>query len=147
MKTQTFCSLLFTLFVGSLMAGEEGWLTSHAKALEKAKAENKLLLMDFTGSDWCGWCIRLDKEVFSQKEFKEYAEKNLVLLKLDFPRKKALAASEKKQNSELADKYSIKGYPTVIVLNAEGTQVGQLGYMQGGPAAFIAEVEKLKTKP
>ena len=100
--------------------------------------------MDFTGSDWCGWCIKLNKEVFSQPEFKEYATKNLVLMTVDFPRGKQIPTEVKAQNELLAGKFGIQGFPTIVVLNAEGKMVGQLGYTEGGPKAFIAELEKLK---
>ncbi|HEY0368963.1 MAG TPA: thioredoxin family protein, partial [Chthoniobacterales bacterium] len=71
-------------------SSKPGWLTDLKEAQEQAKSGNKLLLLDFTGSDWCGWCIKLDREVFSKPEFKAYAEKNLVLLELDFPRGREL---------------------------------------------------------
>ena len=72
------------------LSAKAGWLTSYEQAQKEAQSKKKLLLMDFTGSDWCGWCIMLDKEVFSKKEFQEYASKNLVLLELDFPRMKKM---------------------------------------------------------
>ena len=78
-------SLLALAFTASAFAGGEGWSDNYAKALAQAKAEKKLVLVDFTGSDWCGWCIKLDKEVFSKPEFKTYAKENLVLVELDFP--------------------------------------------------------------
>ncbi len=119
------------------------WQTDYEKALAEAKAGNKLLLMDFTGSDWCPWCIRLDKDIFAQKAFAEYAAKNLVLLKLDFPRGRTLPPAEQAQNEKLAKQYNIEGFPTVILLDGEGRQVGEpLGYMDGGAAAFIAAIEK-----
>ena len=124
--------------------GDTNWQTDFKKAQEEAKANHKLLLVDFTGSDWCGWCIKLHREVFSQPEFKDYAAKNLVLLEIDFPRRKAQSDAVKKQNEELAGEYRIRGFPTIIVLNDEGRQVGQLGYMEGGAEAFIAELEKLR---
>jgi len=129
--------------VSSTQAGPE-WLTDYKKAQQEAKTSNRLLLVDFTGSDWCGWCIKLDKEVFSKTEFKDYANKNLVLMEADFPRAKAQAAGLKKQNQELAQQYQIQGFPTVIVLNGDGQKIGELGYMEGGPATFIAELEKLR---
>ena len=144
MKNRFMTLLALTVFSSSLMAGDDGWMTDHAKALEKAKADKKMVVMDFTGSDWCGWCIKLDKEVFDQKDFKEYADKNLVLLKLDFPQKKKLTQLLTKQNEKLMQEYKVEGFPTVIVLDSEGKQIGQLGYMQGGPSAFVAELEKLK---
>jgi thioredoxin-related protein len=119
------------------------WQTDYKKAQEEAKANHKLLLVDFTGSDWCGWCIKLNKEVFSQPQFKDYATKNLVLLEIDFPRAKEQSDAVKKQNEQLAGQYQIQGFPTIIVLNGEGKKVGELGYMRGGPTAFIAELEKL----
>lgn len=134
------------LSIGSLRSAEANWLTNHEEAVKQAAAENKPLLMDFTGSDWCGWCIRLDKEVFSKPEFVEYANQNLVLLKLDFPSKKKLPQAEQEQNERLAKKYSIRGYPTIIVLDAEGKQLGKLGYQKGGAAAWIASLEKITKK-
>jgi protein disulfide-isomerase len=141
---------MFTLALATLAAtvnlakAEDGWTTDYKKAVEQAKSEKKLVLLDFTGSDWCGWCIKLNKEVFSQDKFKEYAKKNLVLVEVDFPRAKEQSAELKKQNQDLQDKYKIEGYPTIIVLNGDGQNVGQLGYMEGGPDAFIAELAKLK---
>jgi thioredoxin-related protein len=146
MKNLALITSLFALTLLPLRA-DDAWMTDHAKALEKAKVENKPVVMDFTGSDWCGWCIKLDKEVFNTPAFKSYAEKNLVLLKLDFPRRKALPPALKKQNEELASKHGIRGYPTIIVLNPEGNPIGQLGYRPGGPQAWIAELEKSTKKP
>jgi thioredoxin-related protein len=123
---------------------EPAWETDYKKAQDQAKAGNKLVLMDFTGSDWCGWCIKLDREVFSKSEFKDYANKNLVLLEIDFPRAKAQSDSVKKQNEQLASQFGIQGFPTIIVLNGQGKKVGELGYMEGGAPAFIAELEKLR---
>lgn len=120
------------------------WQTDLPKAQAQAKKENKLVLMDFTGSDWCGWCIKLKKEVFDTQEFKDYADKNLVLVEVDFPRKKEQSAELKKANQALQAKYKIQGYPTIIVLDGDGKQVGELGYMKGGPGPFIAELAKLK---
>lgn len=138
------------LFVACMLLGagaaELQWMTDLPKAQAKAKAENKLVMMDFTGSDWCGWCIKLNKEVFSQPEFVAYAQKNLVPVEVDFPRRKQQSPELKKANQALQEKYKIEGYPTIIVLNGEGKKVGELGYMAGGPKAFIAELEKLKKK-
>ncbi|MCE9609899.1 MAG: thioredoxin family protein [Chthoniobacter sp.] len=123
-----------------------GWDDDYDKALAQAKTEKKLVLLDFTGSDWCGWCIKLDKEVFSTPEFKSYAKDKLVLVEVDFPRGKQQAAKLKEQNAKLQKEFSIRGFPTIIVLDAEGKKVGQLGYMPGGPTAFLAELDKLKSK-
>ncbi len=132
----------------ALQAGAQDlpWLTDLPKAQAKAKEEKKLVLMDFTGSDWCPWCIKLTKEVFSQPEFADYAKKNLVLVEVDFPRKKQQSAELKKANQALEEKYKIKGYPTIVVLDSEGKKVGELNYEPGGAKPFIAELEKLKKK-
>src|SRR5215470_10872986 len=95
------------------------WQTDLPKALAQAKAENKIAFLDFTGSDWCGWCMKFDKEVFATSEFKQYAEKNLVLVQLDYPNGKSQTAELKKANAELKDKYKIEGYPTLVVLDKD----------------------------
>jgi protein disulfide-isomerase len=138
-------TLLALAFVSTASASA-GWETNYEKALATAKTEKKMVLLDFTGSDWCGWCIKLDKEVFSKPAFKKYAKENLVLVELDFPQNKHQTKKIEEQNAALAKQYGIKGYPTIIILNSEGQQVGKLGYLEGGPDAFIAELEKLKTK-
>jgi len=125
-----------------LQANAAEWLTDLPKAQAQAKAEKKMVMLDFTGSDWCGWCIKLHKEVFSKPEFEEYAKKNLVLVEVDFPRGKQQTEELKKANQQLQKKYSIQGYPTLIVLNGEGTKIAESGYVQGGPKAFLADLEK-----
>jgi thioredoxin-related protein len=126
------------------LSAKPGWLTSYEEAQKEAQAKHRLLVMDFTGSDWCGWCIMLDKEVFSKPEFKEYANKNLVLLELDFPRMKKMPPETVAQNERLAMKYGIQGFPTVVVFDSDGKPLGALGYEQGGPQVFIARLEKLR---
>jgi len=134
----------FLLLAVCSVSAKPGWLSDFKKAQEEAKSNNKLLLLDFTGSDWCGWCIRLDKEVFSKPEFKEYANRNLILMEVDFPRGRTLSGSERTQNQELANRFAIQGFPTIVVLDGEGKKVGELGYTPGGPSAFIAELDKLR---
>jgi len=130
-----------------LAASEGEWLTDLPKALERAKSDKKMVLLDFTGSDWCGWCIKFNKEVLSTTEFKQYAAKNLVLVEVDFPTRKKLAPELTKANAALKDKYKIDGYPTFVVLNAEGREVGrQIGYAEGGPKSFVAKLEGFKKK-
>lgn len=135
--------LLALVALTSVSFAKDGWTDDYEKAKTQAKAENKKILLDFTGSDWCGWCMKLDKEVFSQKEWKDYAAKNLVQVEVDFPQAKRISTHTKKQNDELAKKFGIKGYPTILIVDAEGAKKGQLGYQPGGPAAFIKEVEKV----
>lgn len=143
---KNFISLLIALgltLIGITASAESNWVTDYKKAQEDAKAGKKLMLLNFTGSDWCGWCMKLDREVFSTPEFQNFASKNLVLVKLDFPRRKPQTEALKKQNEQLAQKYGIQGFPTIIVLNGQGEKVGELGYMEGGPSPFLAKLETL----
>jgi protein disulfide-isomerase len=139
-------SLALLALTSSAVLAAGGWDDDYDKALATAKAEKKMVLLDFTGSDWCSWCMKLDKEVFSKPEFKSYAKDNLVLVELDFPNGKRQTKKLKDQNDKLKGEYGIKGYPTIIILNPEGKQVGQLGYMEGGPKAFTAKLDELKGK-
>jgi thioredoxin-related protein len=138
--------LLAALALAQTGAADLEWVTDLPQAQAKAKTEKKMVLLDFTGSDWCIWCVRLKEEIFSKPEFVEYAAKNLVLVEVDFPRKKQLSEQQNRANRALADKYGIKGYPTLIILDGDGKKAGELGYMRGGPKPFIAELEKLKSK-
>jgi len=125
-------------------AGEAVWLEDFAAAKAQAARQNKRMLLDFTGSNWCGWCKKLDAEVFATPEFKAYAAKNLILVKLDFPRGIPQPEAIKKQNEALAREYGIDGFPTLIILGSNGVQFGELPYQPGGPAVTIASLEQLK---
>jgi len=134
------CSTL--LFALPLLAQETAWLTKYEEAKELAKKENKLILADFTGSDWCGWCIKLKEEVFSKPEFATWAKDKVVLLELDFPRKTELPAELKEQNEKLRKEHGVQGYPTVLLLDAEGKKVGEMGYEEGGPAVWTKKADE-----
>ena len=135
--------------MGSVRAGAGEWETDFAKASEQAKKESKHMLLDFSGSDWCGWCVKLDKEVFKKSEFKEYAKQNLVLVLLDFPHSKPQSKKLKDQNKELAPKYGVNGFPSVIVLSPEGELIGKTGYQPGGPEKYVEHLKAMigKGKP
>jgi thioredoxin-related protein len=135
--------LSFSFFTLGSARAEAEWLQDLPKARAQAKENHKLLLLDFTGSDWCIWCKKLDAEVFSQPAFQSYAKDHLVLMKVDFPRKISQSPETKKQNEELAQKFGVQGFPTIVVLNDEGKQVGELGYQPGGADAFVKELKKL----
>ena len=136
---------LTVLLAGAVFAHAEdiNWLTDHAAAVKASQEQKKPLFLFFTGSDWCGWCKKLVAEVLTKDEFKAYASKNLIMLEVDFPRGKSQSREVKAQNQKLQDQYQIEGYPTVVLLDPAGTQKGGMGYMPGGPKAFIAEVEKV----
>ncbi len=117
------------------------WKTDFGQASSNALKTGRYMLLDFSGSDWCGWCIKLDKEVFSTPDFKTYSKKSLECVLVDFPRRKKQAPELKKQNEALARKYEIRGYPTVIILSPEGELAGQTGYQPGGGKAYVSHVK------
>ena len=138
--------VLLLLFSMNAWAGVPHWYTDFEEAKKIASADNKLILADFSGSDWCGWCIKLDKEVFSKTEFKEYAGKNLVLFLADFPSQKKLPDKVKKQNEALAQKYGVKGFPAVLLLDKSGKVLGRTGYKKGGPKQYVTHIKSLLKK-
>ncbi len=130
-----------------MLTASPEWLTSVPDAQTKAKKEQKLVLLDFTGSDWCSWCMKLDSEVFAKPEFKRYAATNLVLVTVDFPNHKPQPAAVKSANAALQAKYNVDGFPTLVVLKPDGTLVWkQEGYLEGGPSAMIAKLDEAKKK-
>jgi thioredoxin-related protein len=134
---------IFALCLATSVFASAGWMTDMDKAMKLSAETGKPILADFSGSDWCGWCIKLDKEVFSKKIFKDFAKDNLILVMLDFPRSKPMSAKLKKQNSALASKYGVRGYPTVLLLDNKGKVIVKTGYRRGGPQAYV---NFLKTK-
>ncbi len=124
---------------------DQTWTTDYKQAQQEAKARHKLVLLEFTGSDWCGYCFQLDRAILSQPQFKDYASKNLVLMEVDFPRGKAQSVDTKRQNQQLAQRYQIEGFPTLVVLDGEGKTVWRYdGLYTGGVAAFLAELDKVR---
>ena len=119
-----------------LEAGAATWSTDLPAAQAKAKAENKMVLINFTALDRAKWCIRLNEEVFSQPEFDKFASNNLVLVEVDFSTNQNAALL--RANETLAQQFHVQGYPTLIVLNSQGKKTASLGYVEGGPASFIA---------
>jgi protein disulfide-isomerase len=117
------------------------WEENLETALQKAKTENKAVLVNFTGSDWCVWCKRLSSEVFSKNEFEDYAEDNLILVKIDFPQNIEQSAETKLYNNQLAQKFSIQGYPTILLFNSTGNLVLTTGYQPGGPENYVSHLK------
>lgn len=129
----------------TLQATPEGWITSYPAALKTAAEKNKTVLLDFTGSDWCGWCIKMHKETLSKKDFVSYAADNLVLVEVDFPNNVPQTAEQKKANEALKAKYGIEGFPTFILVDSNGKELGrQVGYLAGGPSAFTDKINSWK---
>ena len=131
-------------------AGHPGnalWRTDYDGALSQARSDNKLVLLDFTGSDWCPWCIKFDEEVLATDRFNGYAASKLELVKVDFPRHTPLPEDQQRANDALGQRFNVDGYPTYILLTADGRELGrQSGYQPGGPDAFIAELEGFSKK-
>ena len=151
--------IAITLFLvlGSLtiQSQELTWQTDMNKALEISKKSQKPLFLFFTGSDWCGWCIRLQKEVFKTPEFAKWAKDNVILVELDFPRSTPQQPEIKKQNAELQQTFAVQGYPTVWFVRGSKKdgkinleKLGSTGYVAGGPTAWLAAANKiLANKP
>ena len=119
------------------------WETDFAKASTNASKSGLYMLLDFSGSDWCGWCVKLDKEVFSKPEFKTFAKTNLVCVLVDFPRQKHQSKKLKEQNADLGKKYGIRGYPSVIILSPDGDLVGRTGYQEGGAKKYVDQLKAM----
>lgn len=120
-----------------------GFTDDYDAALARAKAEKKLVVADFSGSDWCFWCQRLDEEVFRQEAFVSEATNRYVLLMVDSPRDKSrLSEKAKVQNRALMRKYKVNAYPTVLLLDEEGKIVGETGFVGGGPENYLRHLEE-----
>lgn len=142
----------FVFVLGTItMHGQElKWETNLDVAMKISKKTKKPMLLFFTGSDWCGWCIRLQKEVLQTPEFAKWAKKNVVLVELDFPRKTPQNAAIQKQNQELQQAFQVRGYPTVWFAKASKIdgkvnfeQLGSTGYVAGGPSAWLEGADQI----
>ncbi len=142
MKKLIISAMLLT--TTTLFAGE-GWLTDFTKAQEQAKQQNRPILMDFTGSDWCGWCVKLDKDTFSKPAFQDFAKEHLVLMEVDFPKSKSQSPETAAQNKELSEKFGVRGFPTLVLLGSDGKELAKRsGYLAGGPDAMIQWIKEAK---
>ena len=158
------CITLIVLFSSSVLfaqtgvlkdnykAHAEGWLVDLNEAYALSKKTKKPILANFTGTDWCGWCIKLKAEVFDKPEFKEWAKKNVVLIEIDFPRKKQLPEEIKQQNAGLQQAFQVTGYPTIWLFNLDKDPktnqykieaLGKTGYVAGGPANFTKGLDDM----
>ena len=147
---------ILLLFISINLYSQESeleWHTDVSKAINISMENEKPLFFFFTGSDWCGWCIKLQKEVFFKPEFGKWAKNNLTLVELDFPRRKKLDASLQKQNDNLRNMFAVRGYPTgwivipeIVDKNVNFKRLGSQGYVAGGPSAWIKGAEKILEK-
>ncbi|HHS12291.1 MAG TPA: thioredoxin family protein [bacterium] len=142
MKRWVTVLLFMTLLVSArALQAENKWHENFQEAMELAGETQKYMLLNFSGSDWCGWCHKLSDEVFSQEAFQNYSEEHLILVLLDFPRNKPQSDSLKKQNKELLEKYGIRGFPTILLLDPKGNTALQTGYRAGGPEAYVEHLK------
>ena len=125
-------------------AWASAWTADFPSSLREAKRDGKLVLVAFTGSDWCGWCEKLQSEVLGKAEFRQYASKKLVLVEVDFPHHKAISQSQLAQNQQLAQWLGIRAYPTLVLLDADAWELGRTGYSPDGASGLIAELERLR---
>lgn len=144
--------LLFLCAVNTVSAQELTWHTDVNKAIEISSKTNKPMLLFFTGSDWCGWCIKLQKEVFFKPEFKEWAN-NVVLVELDYPRKTKLEPALAQQNAQMQQIFQVSGYPTIWLVSPQKIgeqinlqQLGKTGYVAGGPTKWIEVANQFLVK-
>lgn len=120
----------------------KGFTDNLDEALKRAKENKRYVVAVFSGSDWCGWCKKLEKEILSTDTFRKGAEGKYELVYIDNPRNKDLLSEHgKKNNEKLTDKYEIRGFPSVLVLDADGKKVAELGYEKAGPAKFLEKLE------
>ncbi len=121
----------------------EGWLTSIDDAYAKSKKTGKPIMANFTGSDWCGWCHKLSAAVFTQDDFKKWAAKNVILLELDYPRRKVIPANIQQQNASLAQAFRITGYPTVWVFDLDkDSKSNQYSIKALGKTGYLPTVQE-----
>ncbi len=130
-------------YTGDSHASGVQWMTNYDQAVQQAKSTNKPLLLFFTGSDWCGWCKKLDSEALDTSEFAQMAGNSFVFVLVDFPSKKKLPPAEAEQNKQLQQKFNVKGYPTVILLDPNQQQIGVTGYRPGGGKAYAEHLQKM----
>lgn len=141
MKPSLVLALLAALLTPSSFA--ISWTTDHDAALATARQQKRATFLFFTGSDWCPWCKRLDAEILSTKQFQTFADENLVLVKIDFPKHSKLPSGEAERNEQLAKRYAVHGFPRIVVLSPEGKPLGDLGYVPGGAYRFLEELMKV----
>lgn len=130
------------LSCASLFAEGPGWETDLEAAKIRAEKEDKTILLNFTGSDWCGWCKKLSREVFRKKEFQEFAQEKLILVEVDFPRHKKMSSEQKRKNYQLQSKYRVRGYPTILLVDHNEKVLLSTGYVPGGAESYIAHLKK-----
>ncbi len=161
MKLFTFVLALATSFGGTYAFAKEiassqqnnalNWSTNYSEALLRAKAENKVVFLCFTGSDWCAWSKKMESEILSDPAFQQQISKKLIFVKLDYPRNSKQDGELKKQNQKLYEKFHVKslpvgrnrGFPAVILLDPNGNKFAEVGYQAGGGAQYAKTINDI----
>ncbi len=146
-KKSLLLIVVLTIFLAAAMPvfadyPPQGWTDSITEGIAQAEREGKMLLLDFTGSDWCGWCTKLESEVWTTLEFESWSRENLVKVFLDYPRTISLSDEQKLQNQLLQQYFGVKGYPTIFLLDSNLTPLLQTGYHEGGPREYIRHLKE-----
>lgn len=145
-KTWTLMlACMLACFCSSAFAADRiNWYTNYDEAVKAAKSSSKPLLLLFTGSDWCTWCKKLDKEVFASPEFANAAADKFIFVMVDFPVNKSLPDNITKQNKDLQKRFLIEGYPTVVILDSvHQKKIATTGYKPGGGAEYAKHLQSL----
>lgn len=150
-KNLVILTLILVIAISACMAQTKEnnaikWFTNLEEAQAVAQDKNVPIFIHFTGSDWCGWCFKLEEEVYSKKVFQDYVAENMVMVVIDFPREIKQSAETKAYNESLARKFGIRGFPTVQLLKSDGTSLAQTGYQYGGAEKYIEHLEELINK-
>jgi protein disulfide-isomerase len=144
MRRFIFIAAIFLVSTFSVFADypPEGWTDSITEAISQAERENKMIMLDFTGSDWCGWCHKLENEVWNTSEFVSWSDENLIKVFLDFPRQISLSEEQINQNKLMQQYFGVRGYPTIFLLDSNLTPLLKTGYREGGPVEYIRHLSE-----
>lgn len=148
---RTFAAFLVSAIASSTFGAQlsksvpNGWDEDFEKGRALAEKSGKLVLLAFSGSDWCGWCVKMEKEIYSDKKFISEAKKRYVLLMIDNPRgADILSPLAKKQNRELTSKYGVRGFPSTVIVRPSGEEVRRFsGFQRGGVDGFLGELAEV----
>lgn len=136
----------FTRANSDVSGADAAWLTDFQQAKQRSAETGKSILANFTGSDWCKYCVALEDKVFSKPHFKTWAEQNVILLKIDFPKHTQMSSEQRLANEKLAGKYSIRGFPTILFLDSSGSRLGRSGYLNGDEKFWTDNATKILAK-
>ena len=147
MKKTFIIGFLITIILSfGITAQAELWSEDFQKASSEAKTSGKYLMLNFSGSDWCPWCMKLNDEILSREDFKTFAKENLVCVTIDFPSKKYQSKERKKENKKLLKQFKVRGFPTIIILSPDGEVLDTTGYRKGGVERYVDRLKKLINK-